>query len=91
MSAATDALAEAIDERECEARDVLCRLREEDLLSGEEVRVLREALTLLGCLRRLLPERTMVEIHDAFGAPGGFGYDTPVGDALYRLYRSGAS
>lgn len=34
--------------------------------------------------------RTVREIHEAFGAPGDFGYDTPLGDALASLYRGGA-
>lgn len=25
-------------------------------------------------------------IHEAFGSPGDFGYETPIGSALYRFY-----
>jgi predicted RNase H-like nuclease (RuvC/YqgF family) len=48
---------------------------------------LREAFELVRCLRRLLDGRTVQEIHRAFGAPGDFGYETPIGKALSRLYR----
>jgi hypothetical protein len=51
---------------------------------------LREAFELVRCLRRLLDGRTVQEIHSAFGAPGDFGYETPIGDALSRLYRGEA-
>jgi len=29
---------------------------------------------------------TVAELHGAFGAPGDFGYETPIGSALARLY-----
>lgn len=29
----------------------------------------------------------IAEIHGAFGAPGDFGYETPQGVALFRLYK----
>lgn len=51
---------------------------------------LREAVELVGCLRRLLDGRSVNEIHRAFGAPGDFGYDTPIGDALADVYRAPA-
>jgi hypothetical protein len=57
-----------------------------DVSSGD-IRDLREALELVGCLRRLIAGRTVAEIHKAFGAPGDFGYETPIGDALYQLYQ----
>ena len=47
---------------------------------------LRDAVYLVSCLRRLTRGRSPREIHDAFGAPGDFGYQTPLGDALFRLY-----
>lgn len=49
--------------------------------------LLREALEMTRCLRRLVPSVSLRELHRAFGAPGDFGYETPIGDALYRLYR----
>lgn len=49
---------------------------------------LREAVELVRCLRRLVQARTVSEIHQAFGAPGDFGYDTPIGDGLAQLYRA---
>lgn len=50
-------------------------------------RTLRNASEMVRILRRLAAGRTVQEIHDAFGAPGDWGYGTPVGDALARLYR----
>lgn len=47
----------------------------------------REALELIRCLRRALPHLTVDQIHSTFGAPGDFGYETPIGKALALLYR----
>lgn len=49
--------------------------------------LLREAVEVARCARRLTRGRTLHEIHKAFGAPGDFGYETPIGDALARTYR----
>lgn len=49
--------------------------------------LLREAVELVRCLRRLTRGRSVQELHAAFGAPGDFGYETPIGAALSRLYR----
>lgn len=46
----------------------------------------RTLVRLLDCLRRLAEGATKEQIHKAFGAPGDWGYDTPIGAALYRLY-----
>lgn len=46
----------------------------------------REAQELVMVLARLVEGKT---IHDAFGAPGDWGYQTHIGDALYRYYRGG--
>lgn len=48
---------------------------------------LREAITLVGCLRRMTQGRTVAEVHQAFGAPGDFGYENPIGAALALIYR----
>jgi len=48
---------------------------------------LREAIELVRCLRRLVPNVSLGEVYRAFGAPGDFGYETPIGNALSRLYR----
>lgn len=96
-------LAAALDEHEHEAREAIDRLRdiatdeadEDEEVPREEVyrlaRHLRGSVDLLGCLLRLLPGRTLTELHAAFGAPGDWGYDTPIGDALARLYRGEVS
>lgn len=81
----------ALAQRQAEYRRIVNRLRDEDVVTGGDVEALREAIELAGCLRRLLPGRTVAEIHLAFGAPGDFGYETPIGDALSRLYRGEGS
>lgn len=48
---------------------------------------LREAVELVRCLRRLVRGRSIEELHAAFGAPGDFGYESAIGDALARTYR----
>ncbi len=79
----------AIQDRVRAYRAALDRMR--DLSEGHPEllaarRDLDEAVELVTCLRRLLDGRTADEVHRAFGAPGCFGYDTPIGDALARLY-----
>lgn len=57
--------------------------------AGESSRVVdqfRNALEYIACLRRLLVGRSLREVHDAFGAPGDFGYEHPVGMALAEIY-----
>lgn len=78
-------------DREREYTDALDRLEDlaEEYDEGE-CRLLREAIEIARCARRLVKDRTVLEIHAAFGAPGDFGYDTPIGDALAALYRSGS-
>lgn len=97
-----DQLVAALDDHEREAREAIDRLRdiatdeadEDEEVPREEVyrlaRHLRGSVDLLGCLLRLLPGRSIEEIHSAFGAPGDWGYETPLGDALARLYRGEA-
>ena len=87
-------LVDALTQREKQYRSAIDRIRE--LSSGETenevyelTTLLREAVEMAGCLRRLVPERSVAELHKAFGAPGDFGYETPIGDALYRIYRGG--
>jgi len=84
-------LARVIDQRTSLCRDGIDRLRElaTNETEDEVYRVtvlLREAIELARCLRRLVPGRTVAEIHRAFGAPGDFGYEHPIGDALARVY-----
>ena len=85
------ALVDALALRERQCRDVVNRLRAAepltDLELDEVVHLLREAVELVGCLRRLVPVGDLQALHRAFGAPGDFGYETPIGDALARLYR----
>lgn len=83
-------LRDAIAERERAYNSAIDRLREK--LDGDDedwaaVQDLREAVELVRCLRRLVPACGLADIHKAFGAPGDFGYETPIGEALSRLYR----
>lgn len=89
-----DALAKALSSRQADFRNAIDRLRELAPSTSENevyelTSQLREAIELVGCARRLLAGRTVNEVHAAFGAPGDFGYDTPIGDALAALYRGG--
>lgn len=46
---------------------------------------LRNASELIRVLGRILAGKS---VHEAFGAPGDWGYDTPIGDALLDVYRT---
>jgi hypothetical protein len=79
----------ALSKRESAYRsaiDTVERAVEEDAEAYAAARSLREAVELVGCLRRLLPAASVEQLHRAFGAPGDFGYETPIGDALARVY-----
>lgn len=88
-----DALVAALSERERAYRAAIDTLRDpasEAAIDGA-ARELREALELVRCLRRLVQGRTVEEIHRAFGAPGDFGYETAIGEALSKIYRGEVS
>lgn len=55
---------------------------------GKTTRDRQQRERLPGVLRRLVERSTVAQIHGAFGAPGDWGYDTALGDALFRLYRA---
>lgn len=40
---------------------------------------------LILCLARMVEGK---DVYDAFGAPGNWGYGTPIGDALMEAYNS---
>lgn len=84
-----DILQKAISKKEATYQKALERLSDgaEGGAAGAAEWELREAIELVRCLRRLLAGRSREEIHRAFGAPGDFGYGTPIGDALAKLYR----
>lgn len=87
-------LLDALAARQADYRDALDKVLEVLYDIGHDettaaARGLHEAIELVGCLRRLVPVASVVDIHRAFGAPGDFGYETPVGAALYRVYRTG--
>jgi hypothetical protein len=82
-------LASALWEQQQRYRDALDLVRADIDGNPGAVRVmelLREAVELVGCLRRAVPNLTVAEIHKAFGSPGDFGYETPIGEALAQLY-----
>jgi hypothetical protein len=83
-------LVEAIMQRERAyeaARDRMRDAVENDPEAWEATVEMREAIELCRCLCRLVPACSVTDIHRAFGAPGDFGYETLIGDALARLYR----
>ena len=84
----------ALSEIEAEASDQLSEIDSLDTVDLHTIPAtdeLRRTVRLLGCLRRLVVGRTPQELHEAFGAPGDWGYEIPLGDALYKLYRGGAT
>ena len=91
MSEKNETLVNAMKRRESDYVNALAVARSGHDMDDETVSALREAIELTRCLRRLVPGMDVVAIHRAFGAPGDFGYDTPIGDALARTYRSDAS
>lgn len=46
------------------------------------------AIDLIDALKKLARDRTLGELHDAFGAPGEWGYETAFGKALWKFYRT---
>ncbi len=50
-----------------------------------DTRDFRDTAELLNCLARMLEGKS---VHKAFGAPGDWGYGTPIGDALSDAYHS---
>lgn len=90
MSKEKSSLWRALNKRETDYREALGRVREaleSDAPSYEAATELREAVALVGCLRRLVDCATVEQLHTAFGAPGDFGYETAIGEALARIYR----
>lgn len=78
-----DVLVRALRMRECCYREAI-DLVPESAVSEREM--LREAIELVAVLRRVVPTLSDEVLYRAFGAPGDFGYETPIGDALARLY-----
>lgn len=59
--------------------------RSRDVLADDDARA--DAKDLTRALARLLLGQT---IRAAFGSPGDWGYNTPIGTALSRVYTAGA-
>ena len=76
----TDSIDRALRAIAATTRDIA---REDDSLNAEATHALREASELALVLARLLAGKT---VHQAFGAPGDWGYETPLGQAVYELY-----
>lgn len=53
----------------------------------EEARILRDAIEVAKATRRIVERLSVAQVHEAFGAPGDWGYDTPIGAALSDTYR----
>jgi hypothetical protein len=94
----TDRLESAIDGECAAVRRAIDRLSDLDCesekwekiedLVRDVVRDLRMTEALFGPLSRLVKGRSAREIHEAFGSPGDYGYDTPIGAALYAIYQA---
>lgn len=82
----------ALTQRERDYTAAIDRLRELAPPATEDevydlTATLRECVELSRCLRRLTQGLDVAAIHAAFGAPGDFGYESAIGDALARTYR----
>ncbi len=92
-TSARDDLLRALDAQVSELDHGRHRLQElaDDGEAPDEVRRIsdhvRDGAELVRCLRRLVKSLGVVEIYRALGAGGDWGYETPLGDALARLYR----
>lgn len=51
------------------------------------VNALRTGEHVIAVFARVTATMTPAELHRVFGAPGDWGYDTPLGDALYAAYK----
>lgn len=69
-------------------RDIADDLIPEQAEADEITRGQRDAAELLRCLSRLLERGSnpIHVVHSSFGAPGDFGYSTPIGKALAKFY-----
>lgn len=68
------------------------RVTSEKILSRDDVSAAPTTARLAQCLARAL-ERDFLsldQVYTIFGAPGDWGYGTPIGQALQKLYQSGA-
>lgn len=65
----------------CRAEDVRAAADIDDPSTQDQ----RDNAELLNCLARMLEGKP---IHKAFGAPGDWGYGTPIGDALIAAYQA---
>ena len=84
-TATTVALGRALRDEAAKVANVRSELRDGD--GDRDDRLYRDldlAAELLRVLARIIEGKPL---HVAFGAPGDFGYETPIGAALYRYYR----
>lgn len=68
--------------------EIFCACDGGSALTESALTKMARDMDVAGELIRVLAR--MVEgksIHEAFGAPGDFGYHTPIGSALYQYYR----
>jgi hypothetical protein len=84
MSAASD-LGNVLRDEAVKIANVRNELRDSDADRDDRLaRDLRDASELVRVLARMVEGKS---IYEAFGAPGDFGYETPIGSALYRYYQ----
>ena len=76
---------ELIDVLAAESRNLLDLTTGDDTVAVPEQAV-RDAAELWRVVARLVQGRTPLEISQAFGDPGDWGYGTPIGGALKRYY-----
>ncbi len=77
--------ADLIDTLARESRKLLDLTTGDDTVTAPEQAV-RDAAELWRVVARLVKGRTPLEVSQAFGAPGDWGYGTPIGAALKRYY-----
>jgi hypothetical protein len=82
----TDAARDAAGAAFVVLRDCGTPIADDDEHGHQSMRYLGRAVRLLALLQLFAGKASVEEIHSLFGAPGDWGYHTPLGDALYRLY-----
>ena len=88
MSAKVSAALRGIAAEVCTSREMLRDLLPEGA-DESAVSALRTGERVIALFSRVTATMTPDELHRLFGAPGDWGYDTPLGDALYETYRTG--
>jgi len=98
MASCVNDLVSAIYARERALREAYYELRDRfsedgyqadaDSAVSKALRDVRESFNLVSALRRAVAGMDRGEVLRVFGAPGDYGYETDVGQALDRFYRA---